>query len=114
MRRSTTTQARKRSSPGPRSEHEARCPPFPRQEGPVPGCLRSCRWRLLGAAWGGVQAFVRGSLDPEVQRVILIDGPADLGWDEWREIEAQHGLGAIEVALKTAMGAGPFGVSTAA
>jgi hypothetical protein len=51
---------------------------------------------------------------PRVQRVILIDGPAVLGWDESREIEAQYGLGAIEVALKTAMGAGPFGVSTAA
>ena len=38
--------------------------------------------------------------------MILIDGPAVLGWDEWREIEAQYGLGAIEVALETAMGAG--------
>jgi hypothetical protein len=67
----------------------------------------SCRARLLGAAWGGVQAFVRGSPDPEVQRVILIDGPGVLGWDEWREIEAQYGLGAIEAAI----GAGPSGVN---
>ena len=26
---------------------------------------------------------------------MLIDGPAVLGWDRWREIEARHGLGAI-------------------
>lgn len=43
--------------------------------------------------------------------MILIDGPAVFGWDEWREIEAQYGLGAIEVALKTEMGAGPSGVN---
>jgi hypothetical protein len=28
-------------------------------------------------------------------RVLLIDGPAVLGWDVWREIEARYGLGAI-------------------
>ena len=40
-------------------------------------------------------AFLDASLDPEVRRVLLIDGPAVLGWDTWREIEARYGLGAI-------------------
>ena len=39
------------------------------------------------------------SADEEVRRIILIDGPAVLGWDAWREIEARHGLGAIEQLL---------------
>jgi len=44
--------------------------------------------------------FLDASLDPEVARVLLIDGPAVLGWDTWREIEARHGLGAIERLLQ--------------
>ena len=46
-----------------------------------------------------LHAFLDASLDPEVRRIILIDGPAVLGWDVWRAIEAQHGLGAIEYML---------------
>jgi AcrR family transcriptional regulator len=40
-------------------------------------------------------AFLDASLDPEVRRILLIDGPAVLGWDTWREIEARYGLGAF-------------------
>jgi AcrR family transcriptional regulator len=43
-----------------------------------------------------LSAFLDASLDPEVRRVLLIDGPAVLGWDTWREIEARYGLGAIQ------------------
>lgn len=42
-----------------------------------------------------LSAFLDASLDPEIRRVLLIDGPAVLGWDVWREIEARYGLGAI-------------------
>ena len=42
-----------------------------------------------------LSAFLDASLDPEVRRVLLVDGPAVLGWDVWREIEARYGLGAI-------------------
>jgi hypothetical protein len=41
-----------------------------------------------------LSAFLDASLDPEVRRMI-IDGPAVLGWDGWREIEVRFGLGAI-------------------
>jgi AcrR family transcriptional regulator len=44
-------------------------------------------------------AFLDASLDPEVRRIILIDGPAVLGWERWREIEARYGLGAIRSML---------------
>lgn len=42
-------------------------------------------------AWGqltaGCEAFLRASADPEVQRIMLIDGPAVLGWDDWRALD---------------------------
>ncbi|RIQ36733.1 TetR/AcrR family transcriptional regulator [Jiangella rhizosphaerae] len=41
-------------------------------------------WRQLTA---GCEAFLRASADPEVQRIMLIDGPAVLGWDVWRALD---------------------------
>ncbi len=41
-------------------------------------------WSQLKA---GCAAFVTAGADPEVQRVMLIDGPAVLGWNEWRAID---------------------------
>ena len=60
---------------------------------------------ITGSTWferlsEGLHAFLDASLDPEVRRIILIDGPAVLGWDEWRAIESQHGLGTIEHMLR--------------
>jgi AcrR family transcriptional regulator len=42
-----------------------------------------------------LDAFLDASTEPEVRQILLIDGPAVLGWDRWREIEARFGLGAI-------------------
>lgn len=39
---------------------------------------------------------------PEVLRIALTDAPAVLGWQRWREIEAQHGLGVIIEMLDNA------------
>ena len=33
----------------------------------------------------GCRAFLEASLAPEVRRILLLDGPAVLGWDAWRE-----------------------------
>jgi len=44
-------------------------------------------------------AFLDASLDGEVRRILLIDGPAVLGWEKWREVEARHGLGALKLML---------------
>ena len=54
----------------------------------------------------GLQGFLDASLRPEVQRIVLIDGPAVLGWEVWREIEAEFGLGAIEAMLQAAVDEG--------
>jgi AcrR family transcriptional regulator len=54
----------------------------------------------------GADAFLDASMKPEVQRIMLIDGPAVLGWEVWRAIDAEHGLGLLDVAIQQAMDAG--------
>ncbi len=60
----------------------------------------------LGILVAAVDQFLDLSLDPLNQRIVLIDGPAVLGWETWHEIEARHGLGMIEAALAAAVAAG--------
>ena len=54
----------------------------------------------------GAEAFLDACTKPEVQRIMLIDGPAVLGWDVWRAIDSDHGLGILEAAVQSAMDAG--------
>jgi AcrR family transcriptional regulator len=54
----------------------------------------------------GSEAFLDACVTPEVQRIMLIDGPSVLGWDVWRAIDAEHGLGLLEMAVQRAMDAG--------
>jgi AcrR family transcriptional regulator len=59
---------------------------------------------LLTAA---LQQFLDASAeDADVQQVLLIDGPAVLGWEQWRDLEAQYGLGAIIAMLDSAVAQG--------
>jgi AcrR family transcriptional regulator len=51
----------------------------------------------------GLVSFLDASLTPEVQRVLLLDGPVVLGWKQWRDLEAQYGLGAIQTLLERAV-----------
>lgn len=69
----------------------------------VPTATATDTWDVLVA---GLQGFLTAALEPEVQRIILVDGPAVLGWNEWRELEAKYGIGAIEAALVVAMDEG--------
>jgi len=54
----------------------------------------------------GSEAFLDACATPEVQRIMLVDGPSVLGWDVWRAIDADYGLGLLEAALQRAMDAG--------
>jgi AcrR family transcriptional regulator len=54
----------------------------------------------------GCEALLDACLDPTLQRVLLLDGPAVLDWDELRRIEAHRGLGLMSTALGDAMDAG--------
>src|SRR5918996_4636578 len=54
----------------------------------------------------GAEMFLDHCLEPEVQRIVLLDAPAVLGWDEWREIAARYGLGLIKALLAAGMESG--------
>jgi hypothetical protein len=47
----------------------------------------------------GCLAWIRIVGDPVVQRILLIDAPAVLGWQRWREMEERHALGMIKAVL---------------
>ena len=51
----------------------------------------------------GAEMFLDHCLEPEVQRIVLLDAPAVLGWERWREIGARYGLGLIEGLLRVGM-----------
>jgi AcrR family transcriptional regulator len=55
---------------------------------------------------GGAAMLLDAALEPEVQRIVLLDAPAVLGWEEWREIGLRYALGLMEGALAAAMDAG--------
>jgi AcrR family transcriptional regulator len=48
----------------------------------------------------GCRAWVRKARDPGVQRIALIDAPAVVGWQKWREIDARHGFGLLRGTLE--------------
>jgi AcrR family transcriptional regulator len=60
----------------------------------------------LDAMRVGAEMFLRACTEPEAQQIVLLDGPSVLGWDRWREIAAEHGLGLIEGTLRAAIEAG--------
>jgi AcrR family transcriptional regulator len=60
-------------------------------------------WEALVA---GMRSFFDVASDPKLMRMGLVDGPAVLGWEEWREIGNEYGLGVTAAALQRAMDAG--------
>lgn len=54
----------------------------------------------------GCQAWLDLVMDPHVQRVALIDGPAVLGWQRWREIDEEYAFGLTKKVLQQAADAG--------
>ena len=60
----------------------------------------------LAAMRTGARLFLQECSAPEVQRIVLIDAPAVLGWDRWREVGMKYGLGVIEAMLTAAIADG--------
>lgn len=54
----------------------------------------------------GAETFLDQCLDPEVQRIALLDAPAVLGWEEWREVASRYASGLVEAMLVHGMDAG--------
>jgi AcrR family transcriptional regulator len=60
-------------------------------------------WKQLEA---GCLEFVDVCLDPGHRRIVLIDGPAVLGWQAMREIEHRYTLALTRAGIEAAMEAG--------
>lgn len=46
------------------------------------------------------RVFIEACLDSELQKIVLIDAPAVLGWDTWRKIDEEKTLGILRSHLK--------------
>jgi AcrR family transcriptional regulator len=53
-----------------------------------------------GMLLAGAEAWLDSSSEPDLQRIVLLDGPSVLGWDRWREICLRHTVGLIAALLQ--------------
>jgi AcrR family transcriptional regulator len=60
----------------------------------------------LAALRIGADAWLDACTEVEVRQIMLLDGPAVLGWERWREIGLRNGLGLVEGGLQAAVDAG--------
>jgi AcrR family transcriptional regulator len=60
----------------------------------------------LQAMREGARLFLDRCAAPDVQRIVLIDAPSVLGWDQWRAVGVKYGLGVIEGMLAHAIAEG--------
>jgi AcrR family transcriptional regulator len=75
----------------------------------VLGVARSVRERGgdAGEAYAaGFNAFLDACARPEFGRVLFVDGPSALGWEEWHEIDARYALAQTEAGLQALISAG--------
>jgi len=54
----------------------------------------------------GIDAWLDACADPEVHRIVLLEAPAALGWERWREIGQRYGVGLVEAAVRMLIEAG--------
>jgi AcrR family transcriptional regulator len=47
----------------------------------------------------GCATWLRLALDPAMQRIVLIDPPAVVGWKRWRELDEAHTLGGLRTNI---------------
>lgn len=50
----------------------------------------------------GCDTFLDLAQTPKVRQIVLVDAPAVLGWQKWREIDARHGFGLLKAVLASA------------
>jgi AcrR family transcriptional regulator len=54
----------------------------------------------------GSVTWLRAVADPAVQRIVLVDAPAVVGWPRWRELDEQYTLGGTKAALRALVAEG--------
>ena len=63
----------------------------------------------VAALRAGCLGWIRLAGDPVVQQIMLIDAPAVLGWQRWRDLDERSTLGVIRAALAYAADTGRIG-----
>jgi AcrR family transcriptional regulator len=54
----------------------------------------------------GADAWLDVCADPAASRILLLDAPAVLGWERWREIGLRYGMGMVQELVSHAIGVG--------
>jgi AcrR family transcriptional regulator len=54
----------------------------------------------------GAHAWLDACAEPEVQQIVLLDAPAVLGWERWRELGMKYGVGLVEAMIAHAISVG--------
>jgi AcrR family transcriptional regulator len=54
----------------------------------------------------GCHAFLDACAEPDVQRIVLLDGPAVLGWEAWHESDVNFGLELLQRSIEAAIEGG--------
>lgn len=57
-----------------------------------------------------IRRFVHVATNPHVNRIVMVDGPAVIGWKTWRELQAADGLGIVTAAIEDGMRSGSIRV----
>jgi AcrR family transcriptional regulator len=52
----------------------------------------------------GVLRYLQAICEPEIKRILLIDGPAVIGWQKWRDIDMRYFGALTKAALASALG----------
>jgi AcrR family transcriptional regulator len=58
----------------------------------------------------GVRSFLRICVEPGFHRVLLVDAPTVLGWQDWRALDLRYGVGLLRQGLRAAVAAGQLAV----
>ncbi|HJQ05216.1 MAG TPA: TetR/AcrR family transcriptional regulator [Nocardioides sp.] len=53
-----------------------------------------------------IDAWLATCAEPDFHRIALIEAPAVLGWERWREVGLRYGVGLVESALSSLIEAG--------
>jgi AcrR family transcriptional regulator len=63
---------------------------------------------IVAAMKLGARVWLTMCADPEVHRVVLLDAPAVLGLERWRDIGLRYGLGLVRSLVDVAIATGRF------
>ena len=54
----------------------------------------------------GCRTYLELHTDPQVQRIVLMDGRAVLPWSQWHRVQSEHGVTLLRADLRRAQGRG--------